>query len=619
MTFDRRQTTRMLLGLAGGGALNPAFTLSTAHAQDATGVTRAFGSSLVGEPRYGEDMAHFDYVNPDAPKGGRARLASVGTFDSFNPFIVKGSAGAGFNIFGGLIYDPLMVSSFDEDSTSYGHLVEWMEWPKDYSFVVFKIRDEARWHDGEPVRPEDVIFSLEQVTTKGRPFYKAYYENVEKAEALPGNLLRFTFDQSDNRELPHIMAQVPVLPKHWWEGRAFDESSLDVPLGSGPYRVGRFEANKFCEFERVEDWWAKDLPVSIGQHNFDILRFEYFKDPNAAFDAFKAGQVDYRAENSSLNWGTRYDFPAIKKGDVVRRAVELEGPKVTQSFAFNTRRPLFADRRVREAIGMAFDFEWLNKAIFFDSYARPSSYFQGTEDLMANGIPEGRELELLEEHRDALPPELFTDPYTLPVSDGSGRPDRRMLRKAKALLADAGWTVKEGKLVDAEGTPFAFEFMIGSGAQERVVGPFVKNLERLGIDATIRLVDSSQYSSRFRAFDFDMVIGRVGNSASPGNEQRDFWSSEVAEAQGGRNINGVTDPVVDALIEKIVFSEDRDDLAAATRALDRVLLWGHYNILQLYTPTERIAWWKGEATPPDPLPSHQVGFPTVWWDPEAET
>ncbi len=563
-------------------------------------------------------MAHFDYVNPDAPKGGRARLASIGTFDSFNPFIVKGNVGAGFTLFGGLIYDELMTSPLDQDSTSYGSLVEWMEWPEDYSSVVFKFRDEARWHDGEPITPEDAIFAFERITTEGRPLYRAYYANVEKAEALPGNLLRFTFDQQDNRELPHIMAQIPVLPKHWWEGRTFDESSLEPPLGSGPYRIGEFEANTFCEFVRVEDWWAKDLPVHVGTHNFDVLRFEYFKDPEAGFDAFKAGQVDYRAENSSKNWGTRYDFPAMERGQVERRAVELDGPKATQSFAFNTRRAKFKDRRVREAIGMAFDFEWTNKAIFFGSYARPSSYFQGTADLMASGVPEGRELEILEEHRDALRPEILSEPFTLSETDGSGRPDRRMLRRAKALLEEAGWTVRNGKLVDGEGEPFTFEFLIGSGAQERVIAPFIKNLERLGIDASIRLVDSSQYASRYRAYDFDMVIGRVNNSASPGNEQRDFWGSEVAEEVGGRNINGVSDPVVDALIERIVFAADREELAAATRALDRVLLWEHYNILQLYTPTARIAWWTGEVTPPDPLPSHRVGFPTVWWDPEAE-
>jgi len=617
MIFDRRQTTRMILGLAGGAALHPALSTSAARAKG--GVTRAFGSSLVGTPRYDETMAHFAYVNPDAPKGGRVRYSAIGAFDSFNPFIAKGNVGAGFNLFGGLIYDELMTNPLDEDSTSYGALVEWMEWPEDYSSVVFKFRDEARWHDGEPITPEDAIFAFESVTTKGRPFYRAYYANVEKAEALPGNLLRFTFNQQNNRELPHIMAQVPVLPKHWWQGRAFDESNLDAPLGSGPYRIGAFEANTFCEFERVEDWWGKDLPVNIGSHNFDVLRVEYFKDPEAAFDAFKAGQVDYRAENSSKNWGTRYDFPALERGDVVREAVELSGPKATQSFAFNTRRPLFADRRVREAIGTAFDFEWTNKAIFFDSYARPSSYFQGTKDLMAAGVPEGRELEFLEQHRDALPPELFTEPYTLPATDGSGRPDRRTLRRAKALLADAGWTVKSGKLVNGEGEPFAFEFMIGSAAQERVVAPFVKNLERLGIDATIRLVDSSQYTSRYRAFDFDMVIGRVTNSASPGNEQRDFWGSDVADQNGGRNINGVSDPTIDALIENIVLAADREELAAATRALDRALLWQHYNILQLYTPTSRIAWWKDEVSPPDPLPSHRVGFPTVWWDPEAKS
>ena len=616
MIFDRRQTTRMLLGLAGGATLTPSLSITSALAEE--GVTRAFGASLVGTPRYDESMAHFDYVNPDAPKGGRARFAAVGAFDSFNPFIAKGNVTRGLNPFGGHIYDSLMVDPMDENSTAYASLVEWIEWPKDYSSVTFKIRDEARWHDGEPVTPEDIIYSFGLITTKGRPFYKVYYKNVEKAEALPGNLLRFTFDQADNRELPHIMTQVPVLPKHYWKDRDFEKSGLEPPLGSGPYRIGKFEANTFCEFERVEDWWGRDLPVNIGTNNFDTVRYEYFKEPNAAFDAFKAGQVDYREENSSLNWGTRYDFPAYKRGDVVKQAVEVEGPKTFQGFTFNTRRDLFKDRRVREAVGMAFDFEWVNKAIFFDSYARPVSYFQGTEDLMSKGVPEGAELALLDEYRDDLPPALFTEAFALPVSDGTGRPDRRALRKAKTLLTDAGWSVKDGVLVNEAGQPFAFEFMIASKIQERVVAPFVKNLERLGIDASIRLVDSAQYVRRYREFDFDMVIGRVSNSASPGNEQRDFWGSSVAEELGGRNLSGVADPVVDALIEKIVFAEDRDALAAATRALDRVLLWGQYMIPQLYTPTERIAWWKGEVTPPDPLPSHQVGFPTVWWDPEAE-
>ncbi len=617
MNITRRQTTQMLLGLAGGATTGAGLHIPSVFAKEG-GVTRAFASSLVGTPRYDESMTHFNYVNPDAPKGGRARLAAIGAFDSFNPFVVKGNVGSGFTLFGGLIYDQLMDDSYDEDSTSYGSLVEWMEWPKDYSSVIFKIRDEARWHDGEPVTPEDIVYSFELVTTKGRPLYRLYYENVEKAEALPGNLLRFTFNQTDNRELPHIMSQVPVLPKHYWKDRTFDESSLDVPLGSGPYRIGKFEPNTFCEFERVEDWWGRDLPVNIGKHNFDVLRFEYFKDPNAAFDAFKAGQVDFREEPSSLNWGTRYDFPAFEGGDVVRLEAEIEGPKRVIGSAFNARRPLFKDRRVREAIAMAFDFEWSNSALYFDSYKRPSSYFQGTDDLMATGIPEGRELALLEEYRDDLPSELFEKPFALPVTDGSGRPDRRALRRAKKLLADAGWSVKSGKLVNAEGEPFEFEFLIGAKVQERTIAPFIKNIERLGIAASIRLVDSSQYVSRVRAFDFDMISTGVANSASPGNEQRDYWGSDAAEKTGGRNTSGVADPIVDALIEKIVFADDREELAAATRALDRVLLWGHYNILQIYRPFERIAWWKDKVIHPDPLPSHAVGFPSVWWDPEAE-
>ncbi len=609
MKLNRRQTTQMLLALGGVSALPLPLQAESAEGK------RVHGTSLVGDVKYAADYERFSYVNPDAPKGGKIRLSAQGGFDSFNPFIVKGSAADRV----GIIYDALMQSPLDEDSAEYGLLAEWMESPADSSWVMFKLRDEARWHDGEPITPEDVVFSFELLTTQAAPFFSYYYANVAKAEALDGNIVRFEFDQKDNRELPHIMGQLAVLPKHYWKDRDFSESSLEKPLGSGPYKIGAFEANRYCEFERVDDYWGKDLPINIGSNNFQTLRYEYFKDDGAAFEAFKSGEIDYREENSSLNWGTKYDFPAFKRGEVVREAVELAGPKAAQSFAFNTRREMFKDRRVREALSMAFDFEWLNKAIFFGSYARPSSYFQGTPDLMSGGKPEGLELEILEEFRADLPAEVFDQEFTLPVTDGTGRPDRRTLRKAKNLLAEAGWTVKSGKLVDGDGKPFEFEFLIGSGAQERVVAPFVKNLERLGIDASIRLVDSAQYTQRYRAYDFDMVIGRVSNSSSPGNEQREFWRSSVAEKAGGRNINGVQDPVVDELIEKIIFAKDREELAAASRALDRVLLWGHYNILQLYTPTDRIAWWKDRIGHPDPFPSHNVGFPNIWWATEKKT
>lgn len=610
MILDRRQVTGLLLA---GGAAHAATALRPGQAFAEDGVHRSHGATLVGDLQYPADFRHFDYANTDAPKGGTTRIAAIGTFDSFNPFIVKGNAATGI----GRIYDTLMTSALDASSTEYGLLAEWIEHPKDFSSVTFKMRDEATWHDGKPITPKDAVFSFNLLVSKGVPFYRLYYANIEKAEDMGDNILRFTFDEKNNRELPHIMGQLLVLPEHYWKDRDFSESTLEKPLGSGPYKIGKFEAGRTLEYDRVDDYWGKDLPVNVGQHNFGKLRFEYYKDPNAAFEAFKAGQLDLREENSSINWATRYDFPAAKNGDVIKEEIVTDGPKRSQTFVFNTRREKFSDVRVREALALMFDFEWTNKAIFYGQYARPTSYFQGTSDLMSSDLPEGRELEILEEHRDALPERLFTEAFEMPVTDGSGRGDRRVLRKAKTLLKEAGWSVKNGKLVDGGGKPFEIEFLYASAQQERVIAPYLKSLDRLGIVTRLRLIDAAQYTQRFQEHDFDMVIGGVGNSASPGNEQREFWGSKAADAAGSRNSSGVKDPVVDALIEGLIFAEDRDDLAAYSRALDRVLLWGHYGILELYTPTERVAWWHKKVTKPDPTPSHSIGFPAVWWSAES--
>ena len=612
MTLDRRQATRLLLAGSAMGTTGVSFSGFAFAKED---LHRSHGGTLVGELNYPADFKRFDYANPDAPKGGTVRIAAIGTFDSFNPFIVKGNAATGV----GRIYDTLMTPALDASSTEYGLLAEWIEHPSDYSSVSFKIRDDARWHDGKPVTPKDVVFTFNMLIEKAIPGYRLYYANVENAEDAGDNIVRFTFDQKNNRELPHIMGQLVVMPEHYWKDRDFSKSSLDKPLGSGPYRIGDFEAGRHVEYERVEDYWGQDLPVNVGMNNFGKLRYEYYKAPNAAFEAFKAGKLDHRSENSSINWATRYDFPAANRGDVIKEEIETDGPKVSQTFVFNTRLDKFSDIRVREALALMFDFEWTNKAIFYGQYARPTSYFQGTADLMSSGLPEGRELEILEQFRDELPAHIFEKRFEMPVSDGSGRGDRRVLRRAKGLLKEAGWTVKDGKLVNGEGKPFEVEFLYASPQQERVVAPYLKNLDRLGIVTKLRLIDSAQYTQRFQAHDFDMVIGRVGNSSSPGNEQRGFWGSEAADAEGSRNTPGVKDPVVDALIEGLIFAKDREDLAAHSRALDRVLLWGHYGILELYTPTERVAWWHKKITKPDPTPSHNVGFPDVWWSAETET
>jgi microcin C transport system substrate-binding protein len=575
------------------------------------GVIRSHGGSLLGALKYGPDFTHFDYVNPDAPKGGTARLATAGTFDSFNPFIVRGDPPTGI----GLIFDQLMTSNLDEGSTHYGLLAEWEEHPADDSWVAFKLREGARWHDGRPVTAEDVIWTFRTLIEKGAPQYRFYYKNVVDARDMGGGVVRFDFDQTGNRELPHIMGQLTVLPKHWWEGRDFEAGGLEPLMGSGPYRVGAFEPGRYVEYERVADYWGADLPVRRGTMNFDRVRYEIFLDESAQLDAFRAGQIDYRAENSASNWARRYDFAAVQDGRVRREEVEVEGPKQVQYFAMNLRRPKFQDVRTRRALSLAFDFEWTNRTIYFEQYARPRSYFQGTEDLMPVGAPEGAELAMLEPFRGQIPDEAFGEPYAPPTTDGSGR-NRQGLRQAARLLEEAGWTMGgDGVLRGADGQPFTIEFLSAQDTQERVIGPYIANLKTLGIDAVFRVVDAPQYVRRVSQdpdFDFDMIIFGMANSESPGNEQREFWGSEAAERMGSRNVGGIKDPAVDALIEKIVFAGDRAELAAATRALDRVLTWSQYGILQLYTPFDRIAWWDMFGHP-EPLPPRDPGFPAVWW------
>lgn len=593
------------------------------------GWIRSYGSTMLGELSYPADFEHLNFVNPEAPKGGRVRLGGFGTFDSFHPFITRGTSAAGV----GLLFESLMTGVYDELSSQYGLLAEWMEYPPDFSSVAFKLREEARWADGRPVTPADVVFSFEALTTRGLPFYRGYYHNVVKAEDLGGGVVRFVFDEANNRELPQIMGQLTILPKHWWEaeGRDFTRSGFEKPMGSGPYALGAYEAGRFVEYDRRKDYWGETLPINVGQNNFDVVRYEYFLDDGAAFEAFKTGQIEYRAENSANNWATLYDFPAHRRGDVIRREITQEGPQVIQTFVMNMRRPQFQDRRVRQAIGLAFDFDWANQTIYHKQYARPWSYFQGTKELRAEGLPEGKELEILEPFRDQLPPQLFTEPFRSPstlqgdeaeiaLEDYKARRERLLdpakargnLRRAAELLREAGWRTQAGKLVNAAGQPLKAEFLFRQSNLERVLNPFAANLRRLGIDATLRFIDGPQYTNRVQELDFDMVSGQTINSESPGNEQRDMWGSAGADTPGTRNLSGVKSPVVDALIEKLVFAADREELEAASRALDRVLLHEHYQVLQLYTPFERIAYWK-RLQPPDPLPPYSAGFPTIWW------
>jgi microcin C transport system substrate-binding protein len=566
----------------------------------------AHAIAMHGEPKYGPHFTHFDYVNPDAPKGGTIRLAQRGTFDSFNPFIPKGNAGEGWSV------ERLLTHSGDEPFTEYGLIAETIEWPEDRSWVIFTLRPEARWHDGKPITVDDVIWSFETLKTKGHPFYRFYYGSVAVAEQVGERRVKFSFTETGNRELPLIVGQLPIMPKHYWEaeGRNFEKTTLEPPLGSGPYRVVDFEAGRYIVVERVRDYWGKDLAVNRGRANFERIRYDYFRDDTVIRQALKSGDIDYYDENQAKAWALEYDVPPVRDGWLKKIEVPHRNPTGMQAFVMNIRRPIFQDRRVRRALAFAFDFEWTNRNIFFSQYTRTESFFSNSE-LASSGLPEGEELEILEGYRGRVPAEVFTTPYWVPRTDGSGWP-RGNLRQAFDLLAEASWVVEDMKLLDPETkTPMAFEILLVSPAFERVVMPFVRNLKRLGIDARLRLVDESQYINRLRSFDFDMIVGGWGESESPGNEQREFWNSRAADLPGSRNRIGIKDPVVDELIELVITAPTRESLVARTRALDRVLLWGHYVIPNWHLRKQRLLYWDKFSRPEKPA---RFGTSTdIWW------
>lgn len=576
------------------------------------------GMSLFGSLKYDEDFAHFDYVNPQAPKGGTVRLYTIGTFDSLNPYTFKGRPAGLVS----LIYETLMTPSLDEPSSEYPLLAEAVIYPKDYSSVTYRLNPNARWHDGEPVTVEDVIFSLQELK-KSHPFFAAYYKNIVKAEQTGEREVTFTFDQAGNRELPQITGEFPVLPKHWWTAKGPDgkprqvgESTLEKPLGSGPYRIGEIKPGRSIAVTRVDDYWGKDLPVNVGQNNFDEVRLEYFRDDTIALEAFKGDQYDWRPESSAKNWATAYDFPAVKSGRVVKEKFRLKNAQTMQAFAFNIRRDKFQDPRVRRAFNLAFDFEWDNKSLFYGEYVRTNSYFANSE-LAATGLPGPKELKILEPIKNRIPPEVFTAEYENPVNI-STREQRANLRKARDLLAEAGWEIKNGTLVNSEtGAAMEVEFLLVSPTFERIVLPYAQNLKRLGIKTSVRTVDASQYQRRLDIFDFDIVVANWQQSLSPGNEQRDFWGSAAADRNGSRNLIGIKNPAVDYLIDQIIFAKDREELVACSRALDRVLLWNHYVVPQWHVPYERTARWDRFGKP-DTMPDFSIGFPTIWWWDEAK-
>ncbi len=574
--------------------------------------TTGHGLSIHGDLKYGPGFKHFEYANPDAPKGGDVRLPAIGTFDNLNPFILKGVAAAGL----GQLFDTLTLASSDEPSSEYGLIAESVEVPADRSWVAFTLRPEARFHDGSPITADDVIWTFQTLKSKGHPFYRAYYAQVAKAETQGPRKVKFSFGAGENRELPVIAGQLPVLSKAYWSKRDFEKTTLEPPLGSGPYRVESVDAGRSIVYRRVKNYWGAKLPVRAGQDNFDTIRYDYYRDSTVALEAFKAGQYDFRQENSAKNWATAYTIPAVTQGLIKKEEIPNQVPTGMQAFVFNTRRPIFQDRRVRQALGYAFDFEWANKSLFYGAYTRTRSYFSNSE-LASSGLPGPEELKVLEPFRGRVTPEVFTKEYQPPVTDGSGD-IRANLREALALLKEAGWVVQGGKLANARtGEPMQFEILLDDPNFERITLPFVKNLERLGVTARVRTVDSAQYQKRVESFDFDMAVAVWAQSLSPGNEQTDFWTSERAGIAGSRNLAGVRDPVVDKLVELVISAPDRQNLVARTRALDRVLLWGFYGIPHFHIRTFRVAYWD-KFDRPRVSPRYALGFDTWWVDAKKE-
>jgi len=607
MTISRRTLMKL-------AALAPAAKLAgiqLAHAED-----RAFQHALTlfEDIKYPADFKHFDYVNPAAPKGGRVRFGLVGSFDNLNPYTFKGEAA------GAVRNDTLLTSALDEPSTEYGLVASGVWHPEDRSMVVYRLRPEARFHDGKPITPDDVIWSM-QALRDANPFYNAYYKNISKAEQTGEHEVTFAFTQKGNRELPLITGQLPVLPKHWWTGtdakgkpRNIQETSFEVPLGSGAYIVEDVKLGTSIRMKRVADYWGKDLPVNVGQDNFESIEYIYFRDANVAFEAFKGDQYDWRTETSSKMWATGYDFPAVKDGRVIKEEIKLAQVEGMQAWALNIRRPKFQDVRVRQALNYAFDFEWANKNLFYGQYVRSRSYFNNSE-MEAKGLPSPAELALLEPLKDQLPANVFTEEYTNPVNDTPQAP-RKNLREAVRLLNEAGWTVTQdgGRsiLKNAKGEQLTVEFLLDSPLFERIAIPYQQQLEKLGIGVSIKTVDSAQYERRTQTFDFDIVVGNWGQSLSPGNEQRDFWGSEAASRNGSRNLVGIANPAIDALVEKLIFAQDRDSLVTACKALDRALIWNHYVVPMWYIDYDRTARWDRFGRPAK-LPDLSTGFPTIWW------
>ena len=610
-------TRRHALGL-GIGALS-AMRFRSAAADNGVGM---HGMSVFGDLKYPADFHHFDYVNPAAPKGGffslipsvRAYNQSYLTFNSFNAYILKGEGAQGMD----MTFTALMARAADEPDAMYGLAAKSVSISPDKLTYRFTMRPEARFHDGSKLTARDVAFSLTALKEKGHPLIVVQLRDMVKAEALDDATVEVTFAPKRARDVPLYVASLPIFSRAYYATRPFDESSLDVPLGSGPYKVGRYEVNRFVEYDRVKDWWAADLPVSRGSYNFDTVRYEFYRDRDVAFEGFAAKSYLYREEFTARIWATRYDFPALKAGHVKRETLPDETPSGGQGWFFNTRRDKFKDPRVREAVNYAFDFEWTNKTVMYGAYARTVSPFQNS-DMVATGLPSPEELKLLEPFRGQVPDEVFGEPFVPPVSDGSGQ-DRTLLRKAQQLLQEAKLPIKDGKRLLPNGEVFTIEFLIDEASFQPHHATFIQNLGQLGIEAAIRLIDAVQYRARVESFDFDVTIQRMSMSPTPGDSLRPYFSSQAAATKGSYNLAGVANPAIDALVDKAIDAETRADLTYACRALDRVFRAGRYWIPQWYRSTHPIAYWDMFAHPPKPPKYAQgTGAPEIWWADPAKT
>ena len=584
-------------------------------------VYKSHGYAQFGDLKYPASFSHFDWVNPKAPKGGTLRMMASGTFDTLNPYTIKGSSPistANFLQYGvNELNAPLMVGtgaydpSGDEPASSYGLVAESVEYSDDRSWVVFNIRPQARFHDGKPITAYDVAFSYRLLLKEGHPLYRANLQEVKRVDILNRLSIRFILKQPDSSLQILRLGELPVLPQHYWKDRDFKATTFEPPLGNGPYRITHVSPGRSLVFERVKDWWGSDLPVNRGKYNFDRVEVEFYRDSNVAFEAFKAGEFDIYIEQQAKNWATAYRFPALARGDVIRAEIPHKIPTQTQALFMNTRRDIFAERKVREALGLMFDFEWANRALFNSSYTRAKSYFPNSE-FSATDTPIGAEWLLLSPHRKKLQVRLFTEPFSVPHTDGRGIP-RETLRRALSLLAEAGWKPSGQRITNSKGMPLQFEILLVNPNLERILQPYTKNLASIGIQANLRTVDRAQYKQRLDQYDFDMILTTLPQTNSPGIEQSLYFHSSQAKVKGGRNYAGVAHPVVDELIAQLLAAQSRDQQVAAARALDRVLLWQHYSIPNWYIDYHRLAYrnrFAFHTTPP-----YTLGLRSWWLKP----